>query len=205
MQRNFLVLSIVIVVVAIMIFAGVHAAHQQRYAAYENAAGGKDDSIPAGDVKGKAAPDFTLNDLDERPVKLSDFRGKAVLLNFWATWCGPCRIEMPWFVDFQKQYGPQGLQIVGIAMDDSGKDAVVKFTKEMNVNYVVLQGKEAIGDAYGGIPGLPTTFFIDRNGKIVDVAPGLVSRSEIEDAIKKSLAAPADAKLQAKGMGNGEK
>ncbi len=203
MHRNFLVLLVVILIVAVMIFAGVHAAHQQRYSAYGNSIP-KGDFLPAGDVKGKTAPDFSLNDLDEKPVKLSDFRGKAVLLNFWATWCGPCKIEMPWFVDLQKQYGPQGLEIVGIAMDDSGKDAVVKFTKEMGINYVILQGKEEVGNAYGGIPGLPTTFYIDRNGKVVDSVSGLISRSEIEENIKRSLATPFDNNSLAPKTGAGQ-
>jgi thiol-disulfide isomerase/thioredoxin len=139
-----------------------------------------------GEVKGKEAPDFALQDLQGKQVKLSDFRGKAVLLNFWATWCGPCKIEMPWFVELQKQYGPQGFEIVGVALDDSGKDEIQKFAKEMGVNYTILQGQDAVGDAYGAI-GLPTTFYIDRSGKIIDSASGLVSRSEIEDNVKKSL------------------
>ena len=99
-----------------------------------------------GEVKGKEAPDFVLHDLEGKQVKLSDFRGKAVLLNFWATWCGPCRVEMPWFVEMQKQYGPQGLEIIGVALDDSGKEAIQKFAKEMGVNYLILQGHDAVGD-----------------------------------------------------------
>jgi thiol-disulfide isomerase/thioredoxin len=142
------------------------------------------------------APDFTLQTLDGQNMTLSDLRGKAVLLNFWATWCTPCKIEMPWFVELQKQYGPQGLQIVGVAMDDSGKDDIAKFAKDMGVNYPVLLGKEAVGEAYGGVPALPETFFIGRDGKIVDKIIGLKGRSDIEDSIKRALntqpgAAPA--------------
>lgn len=120
-------------------------------------------------------------------MRLSDWRGKAVLLNFWATWCGPCKIEMPWFIELQKQYGAQGLQIVGIAMDDSGKEDIAKFAKEMGVNYPVLLGKEEVGDAYGGVPALPETFFIGRDGKIVDKIIGLKGKAEIEESIKKAL------------------
>ena len=80
-------------------------------------------------------------------MRLSDLRGKAVLLNFWATWCGPCKIEMPWFVELQNQYGAQGLQIVGVAMDDASKEDIAKFAKDMGVNYPILLGKEAVGDA----------------------------------------------------------
>jgi peroxiredoxin len=94
---------------------------------------------------------------------------------------------MPWFVDLQKEYGSQGLQIVGVAMDDSSKDDIAKFAQEMGVNYPVLLGKEAVGDAYGGVPALPESFFIGRDGKIVDRIIGLKGKGEIEDSIKKAL------------------
>ena len=193
MNRNSVVLIVVIILVAVMIYAGVQNARRSGYTAYAtNSSSGQ--RLPAGDVKGKSAPDFSLSTLDGQSVKLSDYRGKAVLLNFWATWCGPCKVEMPWFVDLQKQYGSQGLQIIGVAMDDSGKDAIDKFAKEMGVNYLILQGKEAVGDAYGGVLGLPTTFFIDRNGKIIDSNAGLIGKGEIEENIKKALAVQPEAK-----------
>ena len=130
-------------------------------------------------------------------MRLSDFRGKAVLLNFWATWCGPCKIEMPWFVELQQKYGSQGLQIVGVAMDDASKEDIAKFAKDMGVNYPVLIGKEAVGDSYGGIPALPETFFIGRDGKVVDKILGLRGKAEIEDAIKTALnTQPAAAQAQ---------
>jgi peroxiredoxin len=138
-------------------------------------------------LQGQLAPDFSLASLDGKTVKLSDFRGKAVLLNFWATWCEPCKIEMPWFVDLQKKYGPQGLQVVGVAMDDASPKDIAEFAQKMSVNYPVLVGKEAVGDQYGGIPYLPSTFYIGRDGKVVDRVFGLVSRSEIEGNIQKAL------------------
>jgi peroxiredoxin len=133
------------------------------------------------------APDFTLQALDGKSMRLSDLRGKAVLLNFWATWCTPSKIEMPWFVELQNEYGPQGLQIVGVTMDDSSKDDIAKFAKDMGVNYPVLLGHEAVGDAYGGVPALPESFFIGRDGKIVDRIIGLKSKGEIEDSIRRAL------------------
>jgi thiol-disulfide isomerase/thioredoxin len=168
-------LVVVAVVAAAMLYFGFHMARRSA-------------SEPP-QVLGKStvAPDFTLQTLDGNNMRLSDLRGKAVLLNFWATWCGPCKIETPWLVELQKQYGSQGLQVVGIAMDDSGKDDIEKFAKDMGVNYPVLLGKEAVGDAYGGVPALPESFFIGRNGKIVDRIIGLKGRDEIEDAIKKAL------------------
>lgn len=181
MKRNSAAIVIIALVVAVMVYAGVRNSRPKVSPMI-----GSTQPLTFGEVRGKEAPDFALQDLQGKQVKLSDFRGKAVLLNFWATWCGPCKIEMPWFVELQKQYGPQGFEIVGVALDDSGKDEIQKFAKEMGVNYTILQGQDAVGDAYGAI-GLPTTFYIDRSGKIIDSASGLVSRSEIEDNVKKSL------------------
>src|SRR5438309_10113238 len=138
-------------------------------------------------MKGQPAPEFTLQSLDGKTVHLADFRGKGVLLNFWATWCQPCKIEMPWFVELQKKYGPQGLQVVGIAMDDASEQDIAKFAQNMGVNYPVLIGKESVGEAYGGVPYLPLTFYIDRSGKVTSKVPGLRRRSDIEDNIKKAL------------------
>ncbi len=136
---------------------------------------------------GTPAPNFTLQTLDGKNLSLADLKGKAVVVNFWATWCGPCKIETPWLVELQNEYGAQGLQVVGVAMDDSGKDEIEKFAKDMGVNYPVLIGKEAVGDAYGGVPALPESFFVSRDGKIVDRIIGLKGRAEIEDAVKKAL------------------
>jgi thiol-disulfide isomerase/thioredoxin len=133
------------------------------------------------------APDFALQSLEGKTVHLTDFRGKAVLLNFWATWCEPCKIEMPWFVELQKRYGPEGLQVLGVAMDDASEKDIADFAKKMGVNYPVLIGKESVGDAYGGVPYLPLSFYIDRNGKVLSKVPGLKSRSDIEDNVKKAL------------------
>jgi len=174
-KRSPVVLVVVAFVVALMLYVGYHKARRP---------GG---SLTTRLTQSSPAPDFSLESLDGKTTRLSDFRGKAVLLNFWATWCGPCKIEMPWFVDFQKQYGSQGLQIVGVAMDDASKEDIGKFARDMGVNYPILIGKEAVGDQYGGIPGLPETFLIARDGKIVDKIIGLRGKAEIEDAIKKAL------------------
>jgi cytochrome c biogenesis protein CcmG/thiol:disulfide interchange protein DsbE len=140
-----------------------------------------------GDVQGKAAPDFALASLDGKKVKLSDFRGKAVLLNFWATWCSPCKVEMPWFEQLQKQYGKDGLVVLGVAMDDSEPATIAKFASDLGVNYQVLLGTDKVSDDYGDVQYLPTTFYIGRDGTIVDKMTGLLDRNEIENAVKKSL------------------
>ena len=177
MRRNGTILAILVVVIAIMLFAArmmVHRPHR-------------------GDLRGQPAPEFALKTLNGKEVKLADLRGKAVLLNFWATWCGPCKIEMPWFEKLQATYGSQGLQVIGVAMDDASPEEIAKFAKdEVHVTYPILLGTEQVGTEYGGIEFLPTTYFIDRNGKIVERALGLKGRSELEDDVKLALnASPA--------------
>ncbi len=162
-------------IVAAMLLAGIHISRNHR-------AG----SGP-GQLIGNAAPDFDLQSVDGKNVKLSDFHGKAVLINFWATYCGPCKIEMPWFVELQKQYGPQGFQIVGVAMDDASKEEIAKFAQDLGVNYPILLGTESVGESYGGVSVLPTSFFVDRDGKITAREFGLQSRSVFVDNIKKAL------------------
>jgi len=172
-KRSPLALIVVAFVVALMLYFGYHQA--RRTAASPRI------------TQSTIAPDFSLESLDGKTTHLSDFRGKAVLLNFWATWCGPCKIEMPWFVDLQNQYRSQGFQIVGVAMDDGSKEDIAKFAKDMGVNYPILIGKDSVGDAYGGVPALPQSFLIARDGKIVDKIVGLRGKAEIEDSIKKAL------------------
>ena len=182
MKRDPVVLLVVGVVVAVMLLFGVYMAHRPARSGMATAKGASQD-----------AHDFALKSLDGKTVHLSDFKGKAVLLNFWATWCEPCKIETPWLVELQKQYGPQGLQIVGVDMqDDASVEEVASFAKDMGIGYPILVGKpseqDAIADAYGGVPFLPETFLIDRDGKLVGKILGLKSKSNIEDEIKMALA-----------------
>ncbi len=178
-RRNTLVILVVVAAVAVMLIGGQYMVRKSQQGGLTPAAGGPKPGAPA--------PDFALQSLDGKTVRLSDFRGKAVLLNFWATWCEPCKLEMPWFIELQKQYGPQGLQVLGVAMDDSGKDTIAKFAHNMGVDYPVLLGKESVSDQYGGLEYLPTSFYIDRDGKVVARVFGLRSRSDIEDWIKQAL------------------
>jgi thiol-disulfide isomerase/thioredoxin len=182
-KRSVIFIVLIVVVITVLLFGGKYFSKGGKGVASAAFHGASD--APA---RGALAPDFTLKTLDGKDVQLSSLRGKAVLLNFWATWCEPCKIEMPWLVDLQKKYGPQGLQIVGVAMDDSGEKTIADFAKKMQVNYTVLLGSEKVAQRYGGLDGLPTSFFLGRDGKVVDMALGLVSESTIEDAIKRSLA-----------------
>jgi peroxiredoxin len=138
---------------------------------------------------GNLAPDFDLRSLDGRKVTLSGLRGKPVLVNFWATWCAPCRVEMPWLVQLDQQYRAQGVQIIGVSLDDAGADKdVAEFAKDKGVKYDVLLGNSSVADAYGGVRFTPQSFFIDRDGKITKTTTGLTSQKDLEDGIKALLA-----------------
>jgi thiol-disulfide isomerase/thioredoxin len=133
------------------------------------------------------APAFSLSDLSGRTLSLSDYKGKVVVLDFWATWCGPCRIEIPGFVELQNHYGNQGLAMIGISMDD-GPEPVVEFYKQFKMNYPVALGSERLGELYGGIFGLPTTFLIGRDGRIYAKHVGATDPALIEEEVKQLLA-----------------
>jgi len=148
-------------------------------------------SVKAASVKpGKErhqAPDFALKDADGKVARLSDYRGKVVLLDFWATWCGPCKIEIPWFMEMQRKNKQRGFEVLGVAMDDEGWEAVKPFLSDLGVNYRVVIGNDSTAQAYGGVDALPTTFLIDREGKIAAVHVGLASKRDFEDGIEQLL------------------
>ena len=176
MNRNVVVIVVIVLVVTGMLVAG-------KYLARSSA--GVSNTVNA---KGQPAPDFELKTLDGKSVRLADYKGKAVLLNFWATWCSPCKIEIPWFIELQKQYGPQGLEIVGVSMDDGDATAAVKkFAQEDGITYTVLMGNDKVADEYGGVDALPTTYYIGRDGKITARAFGLISHKDIENYIQDAL------------------
>jgi cytochrome c biogenesis protein CcmG/thiol:disulfide interchange protein DsbE len=135
----------------------------------------------------KAAPDFELKDSEGRTVKLSDFKGKVVLLNFWATWCGPCKIEIPWFIEFERAYKDQGLVVLGVATDEEGWEVVKPYITEKQVNYRVVMSSPSVEQLYGGVEALPMSFMVDRQGKIASIHTGLVSKSDYENEIKELL------------------
>lgn len=113
------------------------------------------------------APDFTLIDSEGKTIKLSDFRGKVVILDFWATWCGPCRMEIPGYVKLYDKYKDQGLQIIGVSLDQDGWTPVRPFMQQYNIDYPIVLGNNQIVAAYGGINAIPTTFLINKEGQVV--------------------------------------
>ncbi len=145
---------------------------------------------PSADHKGntglRPAPDFTLTDLSGSKLSLSAYRGKVVLLDFWATWCAPCKEEIPHFVDMQNRYGPRGLQIIGVSMDDDDKP-VREFQQQFKMNYPVAVGTTQLAGQYGGVLGLPITFVVDREGRIVSRHIGQTNAEVFEAEIQKLL------------------
>jgi peroxiredoxin len=209
-KRNTLVLSITLLILATFAWAGWANWEYRRQAAERmlasaahaelvpDAPGGAPD--PLSQLKSKPAPSFTLEDLSGKRVSLADYRGKAVLVNFWATWCGPCKIETPWLVDLRNQYASQGFEILGISTEGDDlqpsdkvswardKSAIEKFVQTEHMPYPVLIDGDSISKPYGGLDELPTSFFIGRDGTVVATQLGLTSKDEIESNIRKALA-----------------
>ena len=143
-----------------------------------------------------ATPVMSLKDLQDNDVTLADYRGKVVLVNFWATWCEPCRIEIPWLIEFQKKYGPRGFTVLGVAMDDEGKKVVEPFLQKERfdvdgqqaaMNYPILIGNDAAAEKFGGLIGYPTSVLISRDGRQVKKILGLVDHDRIAKDIEGQL------------------
>jgi peroxiredoxin len=210
-KRNHLVILVVVVALGLMTWAGVtnyrrrkqeQAKLQQMEVMLAQQAPNKsgttsDEPVFVNPLAGKQAPEFTLPDTTGRKVSLSSYKGKAVVLDFWATWCAPCKIEIPWLAKLHDQYASQGLEVIGVSEDDLDLDDKVALAKEkkeitdsaakLGINYPVLFDDSQVAKPYGGIDALPTTFFVDRNGKVVAATIGLVDKDEIEADIKKAL------------------
>ena len=134
-----------------------------------------------------AAPDWQLRDVNGKPVNLAEFKGRLVVLNFWATWCLPCRQEIPGFVALQRKYQDKGLVIIGVSLDQRGPGVVKPFIGRFGVNYPVVMGNEQIVSDYGGVEAIPTTFIIDRQGKVVTVHQGFTDNATFEAEIRSLL------------------
>jgi peroxiredoxin len=170
----------VLIVVALALVIGIYEVGRRSSA----------HSKPVGrsSVVHSVAPELSLQDLNGQPLELANYRGKVVLLDFWATWCTPCRGEIPHFVALQNQYREQGLQVIGISMDD-GPKPVREFYQQFKMNYPVALGNEKIAEAYGGVLGLPVMFLIGRDGEVAAKYVGEVQMPVLEQEIKSLLQA----------------
>ena len=214
MKRNTFVLFVTLFVLAVFAWAGwanyeyrrqaaekmlASASHAELVAAGSSGAGATDDGMPPSPLVGKPAPAFSLQDLKGNKVSLADFKGKAVLVNFWATWCGPCKLETPWIVQLRDQYANQGFEVLGI--DSEGDDlpdtdkaglarqktAVAEFVQQEHMPYPVLLGGDGLEKPYGGLEAMPTSFYVDRNGTVVAAQMGISSKDDMEAKIRKIL------------------
>ena len=147
-------------------------------------------------------PDVTFQQLQGGNLPLASLKGKVVLVNFWATWCDPCRIEIPWLISFQQKYASQGFTIIGVAMDEEGQKVVAPFVEKtqfdvdgqkLTMTYPIMIGNEDIAEKFGGLLGYPSSFLISRDGRVVKKIIGLVSEDEISSEIERQLAVPAPA------------
>jgi len=213
LKRNYLVSIVVLAALVLMVWAGVtnyrrRKAEQVRLQEMQAVlvpsapTASSDQAAPEEEMKspleGKTAPPFTLETLQGQKVSLASFKGKAVLVNFMATWCAPCKVETPWLIQLRQQYASQGFEILGISTDDLDKDDkkmnaqdkadIAKFVSNMHIDYPVLIDGDSISHPYGGIDALPTSFFVDRSGKVIAATIGLHDRDELEANIKKALA-----------------
>src|ERR1700737_4716187 len=145
---------------------------------------------------GMPAPEVTMKDLAGKDVSLSRYHDKVVLVNFWATWCEPCRIEIPWLIDIQQKYGAKGFTVLGIAMDEEGKSVVAPYVskehfdvnrQKLTMNYPIVIGNDDIADKFGGLLGYPTSVLISRDGKLVKRITGIISEAEMSHAIESLL------------------
>ena len=150
--------------------------------------------------KRNVAPDFALKDSTGNPLKLSDLKGKVVMLNFWATWCGPCRTEIPWLIEFEQKFRDRGFAVVGVAMDDEGWEVVKPYMARTKINYRMVLGEGLISEHYGGVNSIPQTFIIDREGRIGAVHEGLPRKKEYLDEIDQLLGVTNTADLRGGGL-----
>jgi thiol-disulfide isomerase/thioredoxin len=145
---------------------------------------------------GEPAPDISVKDLDDKSVTLADYKGKVVLVNFWATWCDPCREEIPWLIEMQDKYGPKGFTVLGVAMDEEGKPVVAPFVakerydvkgQKLPMNYPIVIGNEGVAEKFGGLLGYPTSVLISKDGKQLKRVTGIINEEEISKLIEGAL------------------
>lgn len=209
MKRNTIVIGVTLFILAGFAWAGwANWEYRKQAAERALASASHAELIPAtaGDVPqsqtsliGKPAPDFVLQDLSGKTVALSSFKGKPLLINFWATWCGPCKIETPWLIELQNEYASKGFEIVGISTegedlkpdDKEGlgrqKTAIAKFVKDEHMQYPVLINGDSLASVYGGLDAMPTSIYVNAEGKVVAVQLGITSKDDMEENVKKAL------------------
>ena len=190
--------------IALVVWSGLQNLRQRRLAIERRQAtqitlipdtpsssGNSTDSPGPSPLRGKSAPAFTLVDLDGKKVSLSDFKGHPLVVNFWGTYCAPCKIEMPWLEEFSKKYASDGFQVVGVTYDaEVGKETIARNTQKLGVTYPILLSDPTIEEAYlKNTEVLPMSFYVDKTGKVIEVTAGAGSKDELEAMVKETIAA----------------
>lgn len=182
--------TVLILVIVVAATLAVYVADKSTRV-HSSVAGG-----PIGTKSGEPAPDFSVKDLNDKNVTLADYKGKVVLVNFWATWCDPCRVEIPWLIAMQEKYGPKGFTVLGLAMDEEGKSVVAPFVakerydvngQKLPMNYPIVIGNESVAEQFGGLLGYPTSMLISKDGKLIKRVTGLINDEEISKLIEGAL------------------
>ena len=195
-MKTLLVITTVLALVAGTYFADKATRIKPKTAVPGNTVLKGDDPGPDNPKTDLPEPELTLKDLDGKNVSLSDYKGKVVLVNFWATWCEPCRVEIPWLIEMQQKYGPKGFVLLGIALDEEGKSAVAPFVakerfdvngQKLPMSYQILIGNDDAADKFGGLFGYPTSVLISRDGKQIKRVTGIISEDEMNKAIESQL------------------
>jgi len=206
-KRNTIVLGVVLFILAVFAWAGwANFEYRQQAAERLLATAAKGELVVdaatgapeyVSPLTGKPAPAFALENLSGKKVSLNDYKGKAVLVNFWATWCAPCKIETPWIVELREKYATQGFEVLGISADDLDLDDAKKLADEkkqiahsaeqLHIPYPVLINGGSLDKDYGGLDELPMSFYVDRSGTVIATQMGLSSKDEMEGNIKKAL------------------
>ena len=198
LQRKLLAIVGMILGITLFVWAGVHNARERRLAMQQaqekavlvpatgsgKADSSEEDSTPK--LTGKPAPPFTLVTLDGKKVSLADYKGHPVFVNFWATWCEPCKLEMPWLEEFSKKYAAQGLVVLGISTDDAGKNIVAATVKKLGVTYPILLKDDKIEDTYD-INYAPESFYVDKSGKVLIATAGIQDGQGGKDLIEANI------------------
>jgi thiol-disulfide isomerase/thioredoxin len=186
--------ALIVIAILVVIVIGAHYADKATRLPHttSSVSAAKMDA-PGG---GKPAPDLTLKDLDGKDISLAQYRGKIVLVNFWATWCEPCKVEIPELIELQQKYGAKGFTVLGVAMDDEGRKVVAPFVGkerfdvkggQSQMNYPIVIGNDAAADKFGGLIGYPTSVLISRDGKQIKSITGLISYDDISKTIESQL------------------
>jgi len=179
--------NVVLVFLAVVVAAGFSGCKSRTESVSASA------KLKSSAKAGPDEPDVTFKDLEGKDVPLASLKGKVVVVNFWATWCDPCRVEIPWMIGFQQKYADKGFTMLGVAMDDEGKSVVQPFVEKtqfdvdghsMTMNYPIVLGNDDLAAKFGGLIGLPTSIVISRDGKIAKRFIGLANHDQLVDAIE---------------------